>query len=263
MKILFNKYEGAGNDFIIVRNVPKQVDPSDRLLIRRLCDRRFGIGSDGLLLIEDCDGYDFRMIFINPDGTRGSMCGNGGRCASHFVMKHMTGFRDLAFMADDGPHKARSLGDDQIEISIIDVHGAKKTADGIVINTGVPHLAVFTEDTDKIDVAAEGRRLRYSQPYAPDGVNVNFIQINGDSIKVRTYERGVENETFACGTGVTASVIASAMTGKIVTKNPVVHVRGGILSVSYTLTTDGATDILLRGPATFVFAGEIETNSAK
>jgi diaminopimelate epimerase len=170
----------------------------------------------------------------------------------------MTGFRDIEFMADDGPHKARSHGDDQIEISIIDVHGAQKTADGIAVNTGVPHLAVFTEDTDKIDVAAEGRRLRYSQPYAPDGVNVNFVQINGDSIKVRTYERGVEDETFACGTGVTASVIASAITGKIVTKNPVVHVRGGILSVSYTLTADGATDILLRGPATFVFAGEIE-----
>ena len=258
MKILFNKYEGAGNDFIIVRNVPNQIDPSDGQLVRRLCDRRFGIGSDGLILIEDFDGYDFRMIFVNPDGSRGSMCGNGGRCAAHFVMKHITGFRDLVFMADDGPHKARSLGGDQIEISIIDVHGAKKTADGIAINTGVPHLAVFTEDTDKIDVPAEGRRLRYSQLYAPDGVNVNFIQINGDNMKVRTYERGVEDETFACGTGVTASVIASAITGKIVTKNPVVHVRGGKLSVSYNLTADGATDILLRGPATFVFAGEFE-----
>ena len=258
MKILFNKYEGAGNDFIIVKNVPLQIDPSDSQLSRRLCDRRFGIGSDGLILIEDCDGYDFRMIFINPDGSRGSMCGNGGRCASHFVMSHMTGFRDIAFMADDGPHKARSLGDDQIEISIRDVHGMKKTGDGIVINTGVPHLVVFTDDTDKIDVVAEGRRLRYSQVYTPDGVNVNFVRIDRDSIKVRTYERGVEDETLACGTGVTASVIAAAMTGKIVTNNTVVNARGGTLSVSYTLTADGATDILLRGPATFVFSGEIE-----
>jgi diaminopimelate epimerase len=258
MKILFNKYEGAGNDFIIVRNVPKLIDPSDRQLSRRLCDRRFGIGSDGLILIENCDGYDFRMIFINPDGSRGSMCGNGGRCASHFVMKHMTGFCDITFMADDGPHKARSLGDDHIEISIVDVHGMKKTVDGIIINTGVPHLAVFTDDIDKIDVVTEGRRLRYSEIYAPEGVNVNFVQTDGDSIKVRTYERGVENETLACGTGTTASVIAAAMTGKIVTKNPVVDVRGGKLSVSYTLTADGATDILLRGPATFVFSGEIE-----
>jgi diaminopimelate epimerase len=263
MKILFNKYEGAGNDFIIVRNVPKQIDPSDSRLSRRLCDRRFGIGSDGLILIEDCDGYDFRMIFINPDGSRGTMCGNGGRCASHFAMKHLTGFRDIAFMADDGPHKARSLGDDHIEISISDVHGVKKTGDGIAVNTGVPHLVVFTDDTDNIDVVAEGRRLRYSQLYAPDGVNVNFVQSDRDSIKVRTYERGVENETLACGTGVTASVIASAMTGKIVTNNPVVNVRGGTLSVSYTLTADGATDILLRGPATFVFSGEIEPYSAK
>ena len=261
MKILFNKYEGAGNDFIIVRNVPRQIDPSDRKLSQSLCDRRFGIGSDGLILIEDCDGYDFRMIFINPDGSRGSMCGNGARCASHYVMSHITGFRDLEFMADDGPHKARNLGDDQIEISITDVHGMKKTGDGIAINTGVPHLVVFTDDTDNIDVVSEGRRLRYSQLYAPDGVNVNFVQTDRDSIKVRTYERGVEGETLACGTGVTASVIAAAMTGKIVTNNPVVKARGGTLSVSYTLTSDGASDILLRGPATFVFSGEIESIS--
>jgi len=258
MKILFNKYEGAGNDFIIVRNVPRQIDPSDSQLSRRLCDRRFGIGSDGVLLIEDWDGYDFRMIFINPDGSRGSMCGNGGRCAAHFVMSHMTGFRDITFMADDGPHKARSLGNDQIEISIRDVHGMRKTADGVVVSTGVPHLVVFTNDTENINVPAEGRRLRYSPLYAPEGVNVNFVQTDRDSIKVRTYERGVEDETLACGTGVTASVIAAALTGKIVTNNPVVNVRGGTLSVRYTLTADGATDILLRGPATFVFSGEIE-----
>jgi len=258
MKILFNKYEGAGNDFIIVRNVPRQIDPSDSQLSRRLCDRRFGIGSDGVLLIEDWDGYDFRMIFINPDGSRGSMCGNGGRCAAHFVMSHMTGFRDITFMADDGPHKARSLGNDQIEISIRDVHGMRKTADGVVVSTGVPHLVVFTNDTENINVPAEGRRLRYSPLYAPEGVNVNFVQTDRDSIKVRTYERGVEDETLACGTGVTASVIAAALTGKIVTNNPVVNVRGGTLSVRYTLSSDGATDILLRGPATFVFSGEIE-----
>ncbi len=258
MKILFNKYEGAGNDFIIVGNVPIQIDPSDSQLCRRLCDRRFGIGSDGLILIEDCDGYDFRMIFINPDGSRGSMCGNGGRCASHFVMSHGTGFRDITFMADDGPHTARSPGNDQIEISIRDVHGMRKTADGVVVNTGVPHLVVFTDDTENINVAVEGRRLRYSQLYAPDGVNVNFVQIDGDRIKVRTYERGVEDETLACGTGVTASVIAAAMTGKIVTNHPIVKARGGTLSVSYNLTSDGAADILLRGPATFVFSGEVE-----
>jgi len=259
MKILFNKYEGAGNDFIIVRNVPGQIDPSDSELSKRLCDRRFGIGSDGILLIEDCEGYDFRMIFINPDGSRGSMCGNGGRCASHFVMRHMTGFRVITFMADDGPHTARSLGDDQIEISIRDVHGMRKTADGVVVNTGVPHLVVFTDDTDSIDVTSEGRKLRYSQTYSPEGVNVNFVRIDKDTISVRTYERGVENETLACGTGVTASVIAAAMTGKIVTNNAVVKARGGTLSVSYTLTSDGAKDILLKGPATFVFSGETES----
>ena len=258
MKILFNKYEGAGNDFIIVRNVPNQIDTSDRHLFRKLCDRRFGIGSDGVLVIEECDGYDFRMIFINPDGSRGSMCGNGGRCAAHFVMSHITGFRDITFMADDGPHKARSLGDDQIEISITDVHGMKKTDDGIVINTGVPHLAVFTDDTDNIDVAKEGRLIRYSQRYAPHGVNVNFVQVVEDSLKVRTYERGVEDETLSCGTGVTASAIAAFLSGRI--DKPIIDVStlGGELSVELKPGDGKITDIILRGPAKFVFEGIIE-----
>jgi diaminopimelate epimerase len=258
MKILFNKYEGAGNDFIIVRNVPRQIDPADGMAARRLCDRRFGIGSDGLILIEDYDDYDFRMIFINPDGSRGAMCGNGGRCAAHYAMNHITGFRDLEFMADDGPHKARSLENNNIEITIGDVFSVEKTEDGVAVNTGVPHLVVFTDDTDGTDVVTVGRQLRYSPRYAPHGVNVNFVQIDGDSIKVRTYERGVEDETLACGTGVTASVIAAAITGKIVTDNPLVSVRGGTLSVRYTLNNDGATDIWLSGSATFVFSGEIE-----
>jgi len=258
MKILFNKYEGAGNDFIIVRNAPRLVDPSDKLLVSRLCDRRFGIGSDGLILIEDCAGHDFRMVFINPDGLRGAMCGNGGRCAAHFAMKHLTGFRDLTFLADDGPHTAIWKGNDNIELSIGDVMGVTETEDGIVVNTGVPHLVVFTDDTENTDVVASGRKLRHSQRYAPYGLNVNFVQINGDKLRVRTYERGVEDETFACGTGVTASVIAAAITGKIVTDNQVVSVRGGTLSVRYALNNDGATNIWLSGPATFVFSGEIE-----
>ncbi len=258
MKILFNKYEGAGNDFIIVRNVPGLIDPADKMLVSRLCDRKFGIGSDGLIFIEDCNGHDFRMVFINPDGLRGAMCGNGGRCAAHYAMSHITGFRNLTFLADDGPHTAIWKGDNNIELSIGDVQGVKETEDGIVVNTGVDHLVVFTDDTDNTDVVTLGRKLRYSQRYAPYGLNVNFLQVNGDKLKVRTYERGVEDETLACGTGVTASVIAAAITGKIVTDNPLVSVRGGTLSVRYTLNNDGATNIWLSGPATFVFSGEIE-----
>lgn len=258
MKIIFNKYEGAGNDFIIVKNSPKIIGHSDNLLIKRLCDRRFGIGADGLMLVEECDGYDFRMLYYNSDGSAGEMCGNGGRCASHFVMRHMAGFRRLTFIAGDGPHSASPAGDGRTEISIIDVSETKETPDGIIVNTGVPHLVVFTDDNRNIDVVSAGRALRWSPQYAPAGVNVNFVSIIDGKLHVRTYERGVEDETLACGTGITASVIASAKTGKIVTYESEVVARGGILTVRFTLTEHGATGIFLAGPATFVFSGEIE-----
>jgi diaminopimelate epimerase len=258
MKILFNKYEGTGNDFILIRNTPSVIDHSDSQLINRLCDRRFGIGADGLILIEDHQGYDFRMVYFNSDGFTGNMCGNGGRCAAHHMMTHVTGFRDIRFMASDGPHTARPTGENNIEISLSDVSGYTKTPDGIVLNTGVPHLVVFTENTDALDVVSVGRPLRYSSRYAPEGVNVNLVETDGEILKVRTYERGVEDETLSCGTGVTASAIAAAITGRIVTCNPQVKVRGGTLTVKFTLNAEGASEIKLTGPATFVFNGEIE-----
>lgn len=262
MKILFNKYEGAGNDFIIVENSPPVMSLSDSLLIRRLCDRRFGIGADGLILIEEAVGYDFRMVYFNSDGLPGAMCGNGARCAAYFVMKERTGFRDLTFIASDGDHSARHTGGNNIEISIRDVPGYSETTDGIVLNTGVPHLVVFTDNIDEADMIATARPLRYSPAYSPEGVNVNLAELVGDGLKVRTYERGVEEETLSCGTGVTASAIAAALTGKIVTNDgkvkAKVKVKGGILFVRFTLIDGGATDIRLSGPATFVYSGEIE-----
>lgn len=258
MKILFNKYEGTGNDFIIIKNFPPVLDHSDSQLVRRLCDRRFGIGADGLILIEECAGYDFRMVYFNCDGLPSTMCGNGGRCAAHYVMKNITGFRDLTFMTSDGAHSARHKGGDNIEISIRDVTAISETSDGIVLNTGVPHLVVFADNIDEADLTATARPLRHSPVYAPEGVNVNLVEIKGEQLKVRTYERGVEDETFACGTGVTASAIAAAIKGKIVTNNIMVKVRGGILSVRFSLAAGGATDIRLSGPATFVYTGEIE-----
>ncbi len=270
MKILFNKYEGAGNDFIIVKNSPQLIDPSDKELIKGLCDRRFGIGADGLMLIEELDKSDFRMLYYNSDGSAGEMCGNGARCAAHFAMSHMTGFRDLTFMAGDGLHTARPDGPGRTEVSIRDVPEIKDAPDGILVNTGVPHLVVFTRDCGITDVVKRGRKLRRSPAYAPAGVNVNFVTAVKGRLHVRTYERGVEDETLACGTGITASAIAAAQTGKIVTSSSVtangkvvtctteVVTRGGILSVRFTLTEKGATDIFLAGPATFVFSGETE-----
>jgi diaminopimelate epimerase len=258
MKILFNKYEGAGNDFIVVRNTPEVIRHYDSLLISRLCDRHFGIGADGLILVEDCQGYDFRMVYFNSDGSRGTMCGNGGRCASHFAMKSMTGFRDLIFMADDGSHTAHPSDEHTIEISIGNVAATRQTPDGIFVNTGVPHLVIFTDNTEIDDFVSFARPLRYAERYAPDGVNVNLVQVSGDKLTVRTYERGVEDETLACGTGVTASVIAAANAGKIVTHHPRVSVKGGELSVRYKPVAGGASEIFLTGPAAFVFSGEIE-----
>ncbi len=256
MKILFNKYEGTGNDFILIKNSPVVPGIPDPILIKALCDRRFGIGADGLILVEEFEGYHFRMHYFNADGSRGAMCGNGARCASHFAMRQMTGFHDLKFMADDGPHTARHLGNNIIEVSIADVSGIRETPDGIAVNTGVPHLVVFTDDNEKVDMVKFGRELRWSDRYAPEGINVNLVCIRDSRLKVRTYERGVEDETLSCGTGVTASAIAAAKTGKIVTPEAEVSVRGGQLSVRFSLTEEGASDIFLTGPATFVFSGE-------
>ncbi|MFZ2286344.1 MAG: diaminopimelate epimerase [Bacteroidales bacterium] len=258
MKILFNKYEGTGNDFILIRNSPGAISHTDSSLIRKLCDRRFGIGADGLMLVEENQGYDFRMFFFNSDGSEGNMCGNGARCAAHYAMNNFAGFRDLTFMAGDGPHTARHMGGNIIEVSINDVTGFRETPDGFFLNTGVPHLVVFTDNNQTADIVSFGRPLRYSDRYAPGGVNVNLVSIISGILHVRTYERGVEEETLSCGTGVTASAIAAALTGKIVTSRTEVKVPGGTLSVRFELNNKGASSIFLSGPATFVFNGETE-----
>ncbi len=258
MKIIFNKYEGAGNDFIIIKNAPPAFDYTNTHLISQLCNRRLGIGADGLILVEECPGYDFRMIYFNSDGSRGAMCGNGARCAAHFAMRHMTGFREVTFMADDGSHLARPCDNGGVEISISDVTGIRETADGIWMNTGVPHLVIFSSDISRADMTTVGRRLRWSPVYAPEGVNVNLAEVENGRLAIRTYERGVEEETLACGTGATAAAIAAAYTGRIVTEVTEVMARGGRLTVRFRLTGNGADNIFLGGPAQFVFSGEKE-----
>ena len=257
MTIPFNKYQGTGNDFIIIDNRRRIFNPSDSRLINSLCDRRFGIGADGLILISDSCGIDYEMRYFNSDGNESTMCGNGGRCAAAFSFRHNIAGAEQRFLAADGIHRA-VFSDDLIRLKMNDV-SAIQTIDGeFFINTGSPHYVVFTKDVKMVDVASEGAKLRWSDRFAPGGTNVNFAEVREKGIFVRTFERGVENETLSCGTGVTASAIASVLTGHFDNGNVEVETPGGRLSVSLTVEGDVVKDIWLTGPATFVFEGKVE-----
>ena len=255
--ILFNKYQGAGNDFIIIDNREGVFNPENSVLICKLCDRRFGIGADGLILISRSREYDFEMKYFNSDGFEGSMCGNGGRCSADFSIRTGIAGKKLVFKAIDGVHKAISE-DGIIRLQMNDVHNPALIKGSYFINTGSPHYVIFKKDVKEIDVNGEGKKFRWSEDFAPGGTNVNFVETEQNGIYVRTFERGVEEETLSCGTGVTASAIASVLTGHFDTKSVSVRTMGGNLSVSLNVTGNDITDIWLSGPATFVFKGEIE-----
>jgi diaminopimelate epimerase len=257
MIIGFNKYQGAGNDFIIIDNRDKVFNPNNSELISRLCDRRFGIGADGLILINSSREFAFEMVYFNSDGFEGSMCGNGGRCAADFVIRSAIAGKTMTFKAVDGLHEASSEGG-LIRLKMNDVTGPKLINNNYFLNTGSPHYVIFTNQVSALDVFAEGKRLRWSEAFKPGGTNVNFAEVENDGIYVRTFERGVEDETLSCGTGVTASAIASVLTGHF-DRGPVnVRTRGGNLRVEFEVKGDEITDIWLRGPATFVFEGNVE-----
>ena len=255
--MLFNKYQGAGNDFIIIDNRKQLFNPSDHKLVKKLCDRRFGIGADGLILICAGEGYDFEMKYFNSNGYEGSMCGNGGRCSAAFSIRHGIASEKLVFKAVDGIHKVKSEKG-LIHLSMNDVNETGIINGNYFINTGSPHYMVFTRDVNNLDVSTEGRDLRWADEFKPGGTNVNFIEVLKDGIYVRTFERGVEEETLSCGTGVTASAIASVLSGHFDTSPVSVKTKGGDLSVSFNISGTKITDIVLTGPATFVFEGEIE-----
>lgn len=255
--ISFNKYQGAGNDFIIIDNRNGHFNPSDSKLINNLCDRRFGIGADGLILVSGHSGSDFEMKYFNSDGKLGSMCGNGGRCTAHFALKEGIAGKNQRFQAFDGIHEA-SVNGDQVRLQMADVNEYKTVDDNYFINTGSPHYVIFRDNIDTIDVNKEGRELRWSPKFAPDGTNVNFVQLVNNGLYIRTFERGVEEETLACGTGVTASAIASALKGHFDTNSVNVRARGGNLKVEFKINKGKVENIWLNGPATFVFEGTIQ-----
>jgi len=257
MKIAFNKYQGAGNDFIIIDNRENIFNPENSVLINKMCDRRFGIGADGMILINKKPGFDFEMVYFNSDGFRGSMCGNGGRCAADFSVRYGISGKKLRFSAADGTHDAISE-EGLIRLRMNDVNNISSLAGNYFINTGSPHYVTFTNGLKDLDVNNEGKKIRWSKDFQPGGTNVNFVEPENNGIYVRTFERGVEEETLSCGTGVTASAIASVLSGHFVSSPVNVRTRGGNLSVEFDFIENQITNIWLCGPATFVFEGKIE-----
>ena len=250
----FFKYQATGNDFILLDNTSGEINHSVHLA-KTLCDRKFGIGSDGLILIQKHPEFDFEMVFYNPDGSM-SLCGNGSRCAVNFAQKLKLIDTKCTFLAHDGPHEAEILEDEIVKLKMGDVHSVSNLTDGTFIDTGSPHLIVFSENVDSLDVYENGKAIRYNATFKDKGVNINFVEDLEDGIFVRTYERGVENETLSCGTGVTASALASGINGK---SSPInIKTKGGNLKVAFDKVSDtDFENIFLIGPAKEVFSGTI------
>jgi diaminopimelate epimerase len=254
MIIEFYKYQGTGNDFIMIDDREKEFDLTDNDLIAALCERRMGIGADGLILLREHDTLDFEMIYFNADGKQSSMCGNGGRCIIAFALMLEMIEDETTFMAIDGEHKGR-LMDDGIYLQMQDVKKIEGVGDGLVLNTGSPHYIEMVDDLDNLDVNKEGRKIRNSAPFKKEGINVNFV-LDANELQVRTYERGVEAETLSCGTGVVATAIAMHYANCIEETLVNVKTKGGELTVSFEEFNGGYRNIWLSGEASMVFAGE-------
>ncbi|WP_207428357.1 diaminopimelate epimerase [Pedobacter sp. SYSU D00535] len=260
MKVHFYKYQGAGNDFILIDNRHLGLNHQNPSLIAGLCDRRFGIGGDGLMLLQNKEGFDFEMVYYNSDGQPSSMCGNGGRCIVAFA-KHLEIFeKETNFLAVDGPHYATiSEEGNWVSLQMINVEKIERDGEAFVLNTGSPHYVSCTSNLRDKNVFADGRVIRYNERYAKEGININFVEDFGDHYFVRTYERGVEDETYACGTGVTAVALAMAkMKGQKGAVSTPVKVLGGDINIRFNYDGQKFSDIFLEGPATYVFEGDID-----
>jgi diaminopimelate epimerase len=257
MEYTFYKYQGAGNDFILIDNREKTFPVNDIQLYKQLCDRRFGIGADGLMLLENEPGYDFKMVYFNSDGRESSMCGNGGRCIVRFAEYLGIVKSECRFLAVDGQHYAK-ISDKTIELQMIDVSNWKLLNTDYEIYTGSPHYIKWVNELSKFDVFTEGRNIRYNNVYNADGINVNFIEETLNGINVRTYERGVEDETLSCGTGVTACAMAFALKHNRTGEQSVdINTPGGKLKVQFNIDSNGFNHVFLIGPAEKVFQGLI------
>lgn len=257
MKQQFFKYQGTGNDFVLFDNRLGQIAPTAIDFIRHCCNRRFGIGADGLMLLQNREGYDFEMLYYNADGQPSSMCGNGGRCIVAFAQKLGLIKEKAYFLAVDGPHEARLTSNNWVELQMQDVKDIEQQQDFCFLDTGSPHYVQYVEQIAAIDISAEGRRVRYNDRFAEEGTNVNFVETTPQGIRVATYERGVEGETLSCGTGVTAAALTHHL--RKGGSSPIaVETKGGTLELRFNAKKEGGyTDIWLCGPATYVFEGHL------
>tara|TARA_B100000575_G_scaffold288375_1_gene288288 strand:+ start:4614 stop:5399 length:786 start_codon:yes stop_codon:yes gene_type:complete len=258
MIIEFSKYNGAGNDFIVVDDRNDNID-GNKSLIKKICDRNFGVGGDGLILIKKSMESDFKIVHYTPDGKIGSLCGNGSRCGVSFAFKNNLISKNTVFTAYDGIHKAEIISDELIKMEMKINSEILENEYGVWLDTGSPHLIVEQDNTDLIDVKKEGRLIRYNNLYKEEGVNVNFVEkISDNTFKIRTYERGVENETLACGTGSTATAICMNYMNKSNSDEILMKCRGGDLRVKFNVEKKEFSNISITGPANFVFKGKID-----
>lgn len=251
----FFKYQGTGNDFILIDD-RDQSFPISTDLIAHLCDRRFGIGADGLMLLQEEEGYDFKMVYFNSDGNESTMCGNGGRCISAFA-KHLGVFEEKAkFIAIDGDHDV-VIEEGLVNLKMSNVDQLNHYKDDFVLDTGSPHYVKFVEDVVLYDVFNNGKSIRNSDDFIKQGINVNFVEFDDGRLVVRTYERGVEDETYSCGTGVTAAAICFSKLNSNMSIIPI-STLGGQLQVSLEWKYETIVNIWLKGPAELVFEGDVE-----
>jgi diaminopimelate epimerase len=259
MKIHFYKYQGTGNDFVILDNRKRQYSGLSMAQINFICNRHFGVGADGLMLLNTKDGYDFEMKYYNADGRESSMCGNGGRCLVKFA--HHMGIHNsnYHFIASDGEHEAEIDDNGIVSLKMADVTAVKEYQGAFVLNTGSPHYVKMVKDVQGYDVYREGKEIRNSNDFAKEGINVNFVeQKSPHEIAVRTYERGVEDETWSCGTGVTAAALVNYHNENGY-NDVTVFTKGGKLVVEFDrVGEDSFNNIFLCGPAEKAFEGDIE-----
>jgi diaminopimelate epimerase len=261
MLVHFSKYHGTGNDFVMIDGRDRDSSYFDTSLIHRLCDRRFGIGGDGLIILEKSRRFDFTMRYFNADGLEGSMCGNGGRCISEFARRLGIFNSHTTFEGIDGAHEASILSNGEIRLKLADVDGIEELEDGFLLNTGSPHFVLFVKELEQIPVEQMGAEIRHQERFGQGGVNVNFVEAGPalNQIAVRTFERGVEGETWSCGTGVAAAAITSSFHSVADIFSYQVQTRGGRLKVEFkSPSPQRYKEIYLTGPASHVYDGSID-----